>query len=95
MTDTASCIERLREHIERSDRAELPDAQAAIIQFALAAPDQKSRAEAMGVLQAELSLAMGSIELEPIQAAYYAVVDAMIDRTRDAVLGIKPKAEGG
>ncbi len=86
MTTKAQCIETLRALVERSDRRELADAQAAIIQFALAWPDLKSRTEAMAELQTALATEMQAAGLEPVQAAYYAVVEAMIDRTRDAVL---------
>ncbi|GLS43377.1 hypothetical protein [Methylobacterium brachythecii] len=82
----ADCIETLRALIERSDRNELAEVQAAIIQFALASPDLKSRTEAMADLQTSLETEMLAAKLAPDQAAYHAVVEAMIDRTRDAVL---------
>ncbi len=95
MTSKVSCLEQLRGFIERGERSELAEAQAAIIQFALSAPDMKSRSRAMGELQTELAADMQSTALDPMQAAYYSVIDAMIDRTRDAVLVKKPaKAEG-
>ncbi|MCE4224546.1 hypothetical protein HCU64_12345 [Methylobacterium sp. C25] len=82
----ADCIETLRALIERSDRNELAEVQATIIQFALASADLKSRTEAMADLQTSLETEMLAAKLAPDQAAYYAVVEAMIDRTRDAVL---------
>lgn len=87
MTDKAECLARLSELIARSDRAELADAQAAIIEHALASPDLASRSQAMAVLQAELAETVAATSLQPMQLAYYAVIDAMIDRTRDAVMG--------
>jgi hypothetical protein len=86
MTTKAECIETLLGLIARSERNELADAQAAIIQFALAAPDLKSRTEAMAELQTTLATEILAAKPEPMQAAYYSVVEAMIDRTRDAVL---------
>lgn len=89
MTDKATCLDLMRGFIERGDRGELPEAQAAIIQFALAAPDLKRRSQAMAELQTELATEIQGKPLEPLQAAYYSVIDAMIDRTRDAVLNPK------
>lgn len=86
MTSKTECLATLRGLIERSERNELADAQAAIIQFALAAPDTKGRSRAMGELQADLADEMAAAPAEPTRQAYYSVVDAMIDRTRDAVV---------
>lgn len=95
MTGKATCLDLLRGFIERSDRGELAEAQAAIIQFALAAPDMESRSQAMSALQTELAADIQSKALDPMQSAYYSVIDAMIDRTRDAVLrGRAAKVDG-
>ncbi len=90
MTTNEQCVEALRGFIERADREEIAEAQAAIIQFALSQPDLDARSEAMADLQQELAGSVGETLTDPMQQAYYAVVDAMIDRTRDAVL--EPKA---
>lgn len=95
MTGKATCLDLLRGFIERSDRGELAEAQAAIIQFALSAPDMQSRSQTMGELQTELAADMQSTALEPMQSAFYSVIDAMIDRTRDAVMrGKAAKVDG-
>ncbi|GJE57893.1 MULTISPECIES: hypothetical protein [Methylobacterium] len=94
MTTKAECLATLRGLIARSERNELADAQAAIIQFALAAPDLKSRTDAMAELQTALATEMQAAGLEPMQAAYHSVVEAMIDRTRDAVLADPGAAAG-
>lgn len=94
MTGRTTCIERLRGLIERSDRGELAEAQAAIIEYALGSSDLASRSTAMAALQNDLAEDMAARDLQPNQAAYYAVIEAMIDRTRDAVLDVKPKPAG-
>lgn len=91
MTAKDQCLEALRGFIERSDRGELAEAQAAIIQFALASGSIASRSQAMADLQATLADEMNAKAPEPMQLAFYSVIDAMIDRTRDAVLS--PAAE--
>ena len=83
------CLDALRGFIERADRGELAQAQAAIIQFALGFPDLKARSDAMAELQRSLAEDAGSRPPGSSQAAYHAVVDAMIDRTREAVLDTK------
>lgn len=93
MTAKTDCLATLLRLIEQADRNELAEAQAAIIQYALAASSLASRSEAMADLQTDLAAATQATELQPVQAAYYAVVDAMIDRTRDAVLAKGPPAE--
>ncbi|GEP08184.1 hypothetical protein [Methylobacterium gnaphalii] len=87
----AQCIETLRGLIARSDRTELAQAQAAIIEFALASPDLDRRSEAMSDLQATLAAEAQAAGLEPMQAAYHSVLGAMIDRTRDAVISLPAK----
>ena len=91
MTAKEQCLDALHGFIERADRGELAEAQAAIIQFALGFPDLGSRSQAMSELQGALAEDVKARPPEPMQLAYYSVVDAMIDRTRDAVLS--PKAE--
>ena len=90
MTTKNECLEALRGFVERADRAELAEAQAAIIQYALGAPDLASRTQAMADLQAALAEAVDDYPPGSIQQAYHAVVDAMIDRTRDAVMQRRP-----
>lgn len=86
MSSKQQCLEALRGFIERADRAELADAQAAIIQYALASPDLKARAQDMQALRDALAEEMAPLPEGSVQVAFYSVVDAMIDRTRDAVL---------
>lgn len=93
MTPKDQCLEDLLGFIERSDRAELAETQAAIIQFALRASDVDARAEAMAELQGDLAGRVEALSPQPIQLAYHAVVDAMIDRTREAVLGPKSASD--
>lgn len=90
MTTKEQCLEALRGFIERADRAELAEAQAAIIQYALGAPDLGARKQAMADLQGALAEGMNAQTSEEMQFAYYSVVDAMIDRTREAVAERKP-----
>lgn len=89
MSTKEQCVEALRGFIERADRAELAQAQAAIIEYALVAPDLPARSQAMTDLQAELAEAVAGTP-DPMQSAYYSVIDAMIDRTREAVGERKP-----
>ena len=85
MDAKTECLEALRGFIERADPDELGEAQAAIIQFAMSHPDQGDRSEAMGALRASLAGEASGRRLEPAQQAYGTVLDAMIERTREAV----------
>ena len=95
MTAKERCVEVLSGFVERGDRGELAEAQAAIIQYALGHSDLGSRSEAMVALRAALAARMQAKRLEPTQQAYFAVLDAMIDRTRDAVIDGKGEAMDG
>lgn len=85
MDAKAECLEALRGFIERADRDELAEVQGAIIQFAMTHPDRDSRSDAMNALRTAVAGDVGGSALDPAQQGYRSVVEAMIERTREAV----------
>lgn len=86
MDAKVECLEVLRGFIERADLDELAEAQGAIIQFAMNEPDRASRSDALHGLREALAAETDTVATDPAQQAYRSVVEAMIDRTREAVL---------
>ena len=91
MTQETSCAEALRGFIERADRDELGAAQGAILRYALSFPDTAQMSASMSGLLATLKGDPRLDRLQPLQAAFQTVIDAMIART-EAELAARAQA---